>query len=205
MKKITLIFGTLMLMTGGCSWLYGTGTDDTDLSDSELYVNDFFFTNQDEETVTNEDLAGDYWVANMVFTRCPTVCNMMTPNMASLQVDLQEQGLEIPIVSFTVDPDFDDPEQLRSYGENYNADFDSWHFLTGYEQEDIEALAQQSFATVVEEDPEANDIIHSTQHYLIDPDGQIIRQYDGMETDTVPIAADIEAAQSDDSQNLWPF
>ncbi|QQK76664.1 SCO family protein [Salicibibacter cibarius] len=116
-----------------CGWLYGSGAadDGTDLSESELYVNDFSFMKQDEETITNEELKGTYWVANMVFTRCPTVCNMMTPNMASLQVDLQEQGLEILIVSFTVDPDFDDPEQLQSYGENYNADFDSWHFLTG--------------------------------------------------------------------------
>ncbi|QQK80046.1 SCO family protein [Salicibibacter cibi] len=162
------------------------------------YINDFSFTNQDEETVTNGDLAGDYWVANMVFTRCPTVCNLMTSNMASSQADLQNKGLEIPIVSFTVDQTFDDPEQLRSYGENYNADFKSWHFL----QEDIEAFTQESFAAVIEEDPEANDTIHSTQHYLIDPNGKVFRQYNGMDTDTASIAEDIEAVQEDDSQNI---
>lgn len=205
MKKIVLAFGTLMLMSSGCGWIYEAGSGDTDLSDAELYVNDFSFINQDEETVTDEDLEGNYWVANMVFTRCPTVCNMMTPNMSSLQADLQNKGLEVPIVSFTVDPEFDDPEQLRSYGENYNADFEEWHFLTGYEQEDIEVIAQDSFASVVEEDPEANDIIHSTQHYLIDPNGQVIRQYNGMETDTEPIAEDIEALQGEDSQSIWPF
>ena len=123
--------------------------------------------------------------------------------MSSLQADLQNKGLEVPIVSFTVDPD--NPKQLRSNGENYNADFEGWHFLTGYEQDDIEVLAQDSFVSVVEEDPEANDIIHSTQHYLINPNGQVICQYNGMETDTELSAEDIEALRGEDSQSIWPF
>ncbi|QQK78338.1 hypothetical protein HUG15_14495 [Salicibibacter cibarius] len=69
----------------------------------------------------------------------------------------------------------------------------------------METFAQESFAAVIEEDPEANDIIHSTQHYLIDPNGQVIRQYDGVETNTVSIAEDIEAIQGDYSQTIWPF
>ncbi|QDI90953.1 SCO family protein [Salicibibacter halophilus] len=195
-KKTAVAFGTLLLFCSGCAWLYETGAENgTDLSESELYVDDFSFTNQDEETVTNEDLEGDYWVASMVFSRCPTVCNVMTPNMSSLQADLEDEDLDTTLVSFTVDPDFDNPDTLRSYGENYNADFAGWHFLTGYEQEDIEAIAQNSFASVVENDPDGNDIIHSTQFYLVDPNGQVIRQYDGMETDTEPIAEDIQAVQ----------
>ncbi|SDI55276.1 SCO family protein [Natribacillus halophilus] len=198
MKKITLAFAALLLFSSGCGWLYQSGAAEngTDLSDSEIYVNDFSYTNQHEETVTNEELEGEYWVANMVFSRCPTVCNIMTPNMASLQGDLETEGLDTTLVSFTVDPEFDDPEQLQSYGESYNADFSSWHFLTGYEEEEIETLAEESFLSVVEPDQESGDIIHSTQFYLVDPEGQVIRQYDGLEDDTEPILEDIGAVQS---------
>ncbi|MBB6448452.1 protein SCO1/2 [Geomicrobium halophilum] len=197
-KIATPLLAAILLLCSGCGWLYESGSAEngTDLVEADLQINDFSYTNQHGETVTNEDLEGEYWLANMVFTRCPTVCNTLTPNMASLQGDLESEGVDATLVSFTVDPEFDDPEQLQSYGESYNADFSNWHFLGGYEEEEIQQLAGDSFMSPVEKAPEQNDIIHSTNFFLINPEGQVIRQYDGLDNDVDRIIDDIEALQS---------
>ena len=52
----------------------------------------------------------------MVFTFCTTVCPVMTPNMLHLQKALEEEGVDIQFVTFTVDPERDTPEHLKNYG-----------------------------------------------------------------------------------------
>lgn len=193
-----ILFFTLGILTvlSGCSWLYQSESSSsetgTDLSEAELKMQSFEFINQDGETITNKDLEGTYWIADMVFTRCPTVCNLMTPNMLNLQGKAEKAGLDIQFVSFTVDPTFDDPEQLKKYGENYGADFSNWHFLTGYTDEEIQQLSQETFKSAVKNDPESNDIVHTTGFFLVDPNGNVIKMYDGLENDTDPIIEDVK-------------
>ncbi|MBM7631494.1 SCO family protein [Geomicrobium sediminis] len=155
-------------------------------------LHEFEYMNQDNEVVTNEDLKGKYSLVNMVFTRCPTVCNLMTPNMTNLQNELDEKGLDVNLVSFTVDPEHDTPEKLKAYGEQYDADFSNWDFLTGYDREEVESFAASSFNSVVQSHPENDDIIHSTQTYLLDINGQVVEQFDGLEVDKEPIIDAIE-------------
>ncbi|MFB4162781.1 SCO family protein [Alteribacillus sp. JSM 102045] len=191
---LTVVLFTLFL--SGCSWLYESGKsaeNGSDLSELNLNIMPFEFTNQDEETVTNEDLEGKYWIADMIFTRCPSVCGLMTPNMLNLQEELEQAGLDVQIVSFSVDPEFDNPDRLKNYGENYGVDFSNWHFLTNYSDEEIKELANESFQSTVEKDPEQDDIIHSTKFFLVDPEGNIIRSYDGLENDVDPIVEDLKS------------
>ncbi|MFB5661371.1 SCO family protein [Alteribacillus sp. HJP-4] len=187
-----------LMALSGCAWLYEAGgqpeaQNGTDMSEADLQISDFSFTNQDGKTVSNEDLEGDYWLANMVFTSCPTVCTLMTPNMLNIQGKLEKENAVIPFVSFTVDPEFDDPDQLKKYGEDYGADMENWHFLTGYSDEDIKELSAESFKSVVEKDPENNDITHATSFFLIDEDGSVVRRYDGLDNDIDPVVEDIKA------------
>src|SRR5215211_3592709 len=50
------------------------------------------------------DLRGKAWVANFIFTRCPTVCPLLTRKMASLQQRAQELGGALHLASFSVVP-----------------------------------------------------------------------------------------------------
>ncbi|RSL31011.1 SCO family protein [Salibacterium salarium] len=190
--------GLLFLLLSGCSWLYQAGQpqspqNGSDLTGADMELSSFEFTNQDEEVVTNEDLEGNYVLADMIFTTCPTVCNTMTPNMLSLQQDMKAEGMDnVNIVSFTVDPENDDPEALTAYGEKYGVDFDNWDFLTGYSDEDIKKLSKESFKSVVDKNTGDNNITHATGFFLIDPDGNVIRKYDGLENDTKPILEDLK-------------
>ncbi|MEB1806213.1 MAG: SCO family protein [Bacillaceae bacterium] len=193
--KILLPVLAFTILLSGCGWIYHTDKkDDTvvDLTAVELSIIPFTAVNQSGETVTHEDLRGTPWIANMVFTRCPTVCNLMTPNFRVLQYALEEEGLDVKMVSFTVDPEYDNPERLNKYGVNNDADFSRWMFLTGFSEEEITAIANQSFQTIVQPLPDGEDIMHGTSFYLVDEEGNVIRSYDGLKADPDPIINDIK-------------
>src|SRR5690625_6584762 len=87
---------------------------------------DFEFTTQDEETVSLEDLKGEWWITYMFYTDCRTVCPQTTANMVEIQADLEESGLKPQIISFSVDPENDTPDELRQYADDYGANLDTW-------------------------------------------------------------------------------
>ena len=145
-------------------------------------VSDFTFTDQDENSVSRDDLKGKVWIADFIFTNCTTVCLPMTSNMTKLQNMIAEEGLEdVHLVSFSVDPKTDKPSVLKEYGESFQVDFDNWSFLTGYEQETIENLAKESFKTLVQKPAEGDQVIHGTSFSLVDQNGTIVQQYSGVE------------------------
>src|SRR5690606_21997288 len=120
-------------------------------------VGDFEFTTQNNEKLQLDDLKGEWWIADFIFTNCTSVCLPMTSNMAKLQTNIEEAGLGVQLVSFSVDPEFDSPDVLKEYGEEYGADFSSWSFLTGYEFERIKEFSTKSFRSLVVEPPPGSD------------------------------------------------
>lgn len=180
--KLFIILGVISILAS-CGFLYGSSETKsdaiTDISEASWEVTPFEFINQDNQAFGSNDLKDQYWIANMIFTSCPTVCLTMTPNMTLLQEEANSQEIDVQFVSFTVDPDFDDPKGLKKYGEAYGADFENYHFLTGYSIEDITDFAKTSFKSIVEEIPDSNDIMHSVKFFLVDGDGNVIRIYDG--------------------------
>ncbi len=140
----------------------------------------FMFTDQDGNSFGSEDLHGEVWVANFIFTNCETVCPPMTAHMAKLQQMLEDEGLHAEFVSFSVDPEVDTPEALKAYASKFEANFSNWHFLTGYTQAEIEEFAKNNFATLVQK-PSGNDqVIHGTKFYLVDQSGKIAGEFDGV-------------------------
>ena len=93
----------------------------------------FSFTTQDHGTLQLDDLKGEWWIADFIFTNCTTVCLPMTANMSYLQDRLEEENIPVQLVSFTVDPERDKPEVLKQYAEQHHANFANWHFLAGYD------------------------------------------------------------------------
>lgn len=148
-------------------------------------VGDFEFTTQDNETLGLDDLKGDWWIADFIFTNCTSVCIPMTSNMVELQAELKKQKLDTQLVSFSIDPDYDTPEVLTSYAESYEADLDNWAFLTGYDFETIEKLSLDSFLSPLMQEEDSDQITHGTRFFLINPEGEIIKHYDGLSNEIV--------------------
>lgn len=142
-------------------------------------VADFSLTNQNGKVVTLQDLRGDVWIADIIFTRCPAQCLRMTKNMAELQAQLPG----VKFVSLTADPQFDTPEILRTYAKRFNAP-ENWMFLTG-PKKDVYTLAMDGLRMAVddvkpEERQSINDLfLHSKQFMIVDKRGQVRAWFDG--------------------------
>ncbi|MCM3652020.1 SCO family protein [Metabacillus litoralis] len=157
-------------------------------------VQSFQYTNQDGKSVSLEDLQGDVWVANFIFTSCTTVCPPMTAHMSELQDKIAAEGLDAKIISFSVDPEIDTPEKLKKFTEPYSLSFENWSFLTGYSQKEIENFAMKSFKTFVKKPDNDDQVIHQTRFYLVDQNGVVMKDYSGVENPPLDqMIADIKA------------
>ena len=74
----------------------------------------FSFINQNNEIVINDSLSGNIYIANFFFTNCPTICPIMTKNMAYVQRKLSVYP-NIRFLSHTVDPINDTPSKMLEY------------------------------------------------------------------------------------------
>jgi cytochrome oxidase Cu insertion factor (SCO1/SenC/PrrC family) len=145
-------------------------------------VADFSLKNQEEKTVSLQDLKGKVWVAGFVFTRCAGPCAQITGNMARLQRDLAKQE-NVVLVSFSVDPEFDTPSVLKDYAQRHGANPRRWFFLTG-EKKAVYDLIGSSFHLGVQEAKgktrtPGNEVTHSTKLALVDAGGRIRGYFDG--------------------------
>ncbi|CAM4061068.1 SCO family protein [Lederbergia lenta] len=172
MKKLSLfILLSIVLILSACS-SEKRGTP----------IEDFNYTNQDGEPFGLKDLEGKVWLADFVYTYCPKECPLMTLHMSQIQQDVIDAGLEdVQFVSFSIDPEIDSPEVLKAYGEGFDADFSTWHFLTGYSQEEIEDYAPKNFKTIVKKPRDDDTVIHGLDFYLMNKQGEIIGNYPAYE------------------------
>ncbi len=144
-----------------------------------LPIGDFSLTDQDGETVTNEDLRGKVWVVDFIFTSCPDVCPVLTTQMANLHRRIDSD--DVRFVSVSVDPAHDTPERLREYAARYRADTSRWSFLTG-DPESMRLTLERAFAQPVGERTEIGDgrydILHAGRFMLIDRRGRLRGLYE---------------------------
>jgi protein SCO1/2 len=158
----------------------------------------FRLIGSDGEPVSQASLAGSVWVADFIFTRCPSLCPLLSARMASVQDALARQGKNaVRLVSFSVDPANDTPEALRAYADRFHADRSRWLFVTG-ERGALYTLISQGFRLAVAERPEGDNtggeglITHSDRFVLVDRNLQIRGYYHGTDDDGVaPLLRDI--------------
>ena len=143
-------------------------------------VPDVSLTERSGEPFRLGQLKGKIWVANFIFTRCGGSCPGMSAKMSDLQETLREAG-DVRLVSFTVDPENDTPEQLANYAKGYNADEEKWLFLTG-DADRMQSLAKESFRLAIEEGTDPKEpILHSRRFVLVDGEGHIRGYYNSEE------------------------
>lgn len=144
-------------------------------------VESFSFTDQDGNSFGSDQLNGQVWIADFIFTKCETVCPPMTFEMAELQKQFANEGLDVEFVSFTVDPSIDSSDVLKEYIGQYTDDESNWHLLTGYSQDVIKNLALEQFQTIVQKPVNSNQVIHGTNFYVIDQNGYVINEFNYVE------------------------
>ena len=135
-------------------------------------VPEFSFVNQKGDTITNKDYEGKVYVIEFFFTTCPTICPRMNSNLVQIQNELN--GYEdFGIASFTINPDHDTPQVLKSYADLYKITNPNWHLLTG-DKTAIYKLANEGFYIYAAENKDVEGgFEHSGNFALIDKNGYI--------------------------------
>ena len=135
----------------------------------------FSLVDQDGDRFTLDNVKGNVWLADFIFTTCSGPCPIMTERMGMVQHDLLDID-KLKFVSFTVNPDYDTPEVLKKYAQRFDADVGSWSFVTGkYEQ--IQELIVEGFKMGDVEEI----VFHSTRFALVDHEGNLRGYYSGTE------------------------
>lgn len=147
----------------------------------------FELTDQTGAPFGTRELAGAPWIANFIFTRCPTVCPVFTYKMARVQDATRAVGDRLRLVSFSVDPDYDTPEVLRAYADRHGADPSRWRFLTGA-PDAVRTTVRDGLKMAMERAGDAGDvpnILHGTHFVLVDGRSHIRGYYDSNDAGAV--------------------
>ena len=168
----------------------------------------FSLTDATGRVVTLDDLAGKWWIADFIFTRCAGICPLLSSRMVRLAASIPDLDRgDVRFVSFTVDPDHDTPETLARYASGLPIPPQAagrWLFLTG-PRDRIQQLVMGGFRlNMIERDaaspPEADLVTHSERFVLVDPRGRIRGYYHGTDDASVQrLAADLETLRAGES------
>jgi protein SCO1/2 len=148
----------------------------------------FALTDHDAQPFGADRLTGKVWAAAFMFTRCPTVCPVMTARMAHVQKLARERDVPLSLLSFSVDPAHDTPEVLRAFARERGLDTSDWVFLTG-DSAAVRETAERGFKIGVEgsADPSAEHygITHGTHLVLLDRQRTIRGYYQSTDDERV--------------------
>ena len=171
---------------------------DKSLRNSNKYhtVSDFKLTNQYGKIITQEDYKDKIYVVDFFFTRCPSICPIMTNNMGKIQNKFKDNAT-LMLLSLSVTPEIDSIPVLREYASNKGVIGSKWNITTG-DKKHIYELARKSYFAVVEQgDGGLQDFIHTPNFILVDKEKQIRGIYDGTnDTDIERIIEDINVLMS---------
>lgn len=155
-------------------------------------VSDFKLINQNGKIITQSDYNDKIYVTDFFFTRCPSICPIMSNNMEKLQnIFLKEK--EVMFLSMSVTPEMDSVPVLKKYAEKNGAIDTKWNITTG-DKKHIYNLARKSyFAAVDQGDGGLQDFIHTPNFILVDQEKRIRGVYDGTKEEEMDrIAKDIK-------------
>lgn len=163
-------------------------------------VPNFTLRNQDNREIHIQNYRGKTLLLTFIYTRCPVpdYCTLMSDNFAQIDRALsQDAGLyeKTHLLSISIDPSYDTPQVLRSYGaahtERYqNETFAHWEFAGGT-TEQVKKIAEYFGLTYF---PENDQIIHALRTVIVGPDGKVVKIYTGNEWKPDEVVAEIKGS-----------
>ena len=159
-------------------------------------VANFSLTNQNGITITNKDYENKIYVVDFFFTSCPTICPIMTNNMARIQDEFINND-DILLLSMSVTPEVDNVKVLKQYAIEKGVNDSKWNITTGPKKHIYELARKSYFAVVEQGDGGLQDFIHTPNFILIDTKKQIRGIYDGTdENEILRLIEDIKILKS---------
>lgn len=173
------------------------GEDGEDVIDNiALKIDSFQVMDQDSQIITAQDFEGKIYIVDFFFTHCPTICPVMTKNMATVY-DEFENDTNVLFLSHTIDIKNDSVPQLKKYANKIGVSSNKWHMVTA-DKMVIYDLADQYMVAAAEDPNSPGGYMHSGAFILMDGQHRIRGYYDGtMEEDVAQIISDIEVLKKE--------
>ncbi len=136
----------------------------------EKWLSQYTLTDQTGKHYGTDDLKGKVAVVSFFYTSCPTACPRQNAKIKALTQEFD--GREVQFVSITCEPMRDTVKKLAIYANEFGADPERWHFLTGDEKY-IRRIAGEIYFVPVLTSEDTREISHSERLITIDRWGNI--------------------------------
>src|ERR1017187_5007141 len=175
------------------------GTSNLRVPESGDDVPDFALVNQSGKTINLDQFRGKPLLLMVIYTRCPLpdYCPLMSNNFSAILKQLQKSPAifeKTQLLSISIEPEFDQPRVLRSYGERYvgtvDPDFQHWQFASGSPEQVRKVADFFGLSYNLKE----GQIVHRLQTVLIGADGKVAKVYPGNQWRPADVAVDYEGA-----------
>lgn len=147
------------------------------------------WTDQNGKELTLQELRGKVQLMAMVYSSCPQACPRIIADMKSLDEDLGKRHRDgVGLVLVSIDPETDTPERLSELAREQGLG-PRWRLLRGNSQQvqELAAVLGVKYRKV-----SATDFAHSNLITVLDADGVIVHQQEGL---GVERSRSIEAAE----------
>jgi protein SCO1/2 len=165
-------------------------------------VPNYQLVNQDGKDIKLHNYHGKALLVTFIYTRCPIpdYCALMSNNFAKIDRELEKQPdlyQKTHLLSITIDPEYDKPSVLRSYGaahtERYQDEtFSHWEFATGTPDQ-IKGVAQYFGLRYFNE---KDQIVHGLRTVVISASGKVTKVFRGNEWKVEEVLKALEGAIS---------
>lgn len=177
----------------------GNGTSPMHIPEPGDTVPNFELTNQNGAPIHFKQFLGKPLLVTFIYTRCPfpDYCLRMSHNFSQVMQDLQQDPKAFAaaqLLSISIDPEHDQPAELRNYGESYvgrvDPKFQHWQFASGSPEQVRQAADFFGLAYNTKD----GQIVHTLSTVLIGADGKVRKVYSGNQWKPEDVAADFTAA-----------
>ena len=192
MKKKLIIYGTFfILLLGGFLFVLSLTKGFFDVKLPVMsYVQDFSFTDQNNQTVNGHSLDGKVYVTEYFFTTCKGICPKMNANMKNVFEKFKNEK-DFAVLSHTSMPETDSVPLMKLYEEKMigkNPQYAAkWYFVTGT-KDSLYNMARQSYLLDNNKNNNVNiedHFIHTQFFALVDKQKRVRGIYDGLKLDEI--------------------
>ena len=150
-------------------------------------IPNYTLRNQDDREIRIHNYRGKALLLTFIYTRCPVpdYCTLMSNNFAQIDRELGKDPAlyeKTHLLSVSIDPAYDTPAVLRSYGaahtERYEKEtFAHWEFASG-KKEEVKEIADFFGLRYF---PDQDQIVHGLRTVIVNPEGKVAKIYSGNE------------------------
>jgi protein SCO1/2 len=143
-----------------------------------IYVLKTSLVDQDGAKTSLDVYRGHPVLIAMFYATCPAACPTLTSDIKTIEGSLTpEQRADLRVLMVSFDPDRDTPAKLKGLVDKHKVDTARWKFATSTETSvrEIAAVLGVQYRKI-----EGGEFSHSTKIVLLDRDGAIASQIDGL-------------------------